>query len=413
LEKCIWFLETNPSMDLVNTYSVAFQEERYLHQLTFQKNEMELIHRNLFPVTWMIRSSKMFPFDDTLREGMEDWDFILHFYSLKKCTYTLKEFHFWYRIHRKDGRWKNNKEEFIIKMKQRYPDLFQKNPSHFRNKCVLGGEQMTPTLLENPLQSNQKNRILFVFPNLRDSEENRYHLSLLEGLKNHHHYAISILTWDGDGADEWHGRFMRITSDIFHMKVFLTSSSLHLPFLQYMLKSREIHWVTFSNCTFISENMNTMHSVEFFEIMHSLSTGVSHSHTILFPSQFLLNQFRTLHPEQSNPLHVLYFGLNEEEWKGTLSSNVDRTVSYIISNKEEREVEEWFKKLNFKNEQIYFIFNQENKEMYNVIQKEYPNSISILIPSRMDEHFKLRKLLLYLSFTNFFFISKHTESVWM
>jgi hypothetical protein len=182
-----------------------------------------------------------------------------------------------------------------------------------------------------------------------------------------------------------------------------------------MLKSRNIPWITFSNGTLLKEKMKEMHSVKFIEIIHSLhstsSTEEMNSHTILFPSQFLLNQFRKQHGEGGNH-HVLYFGLNEEKWKGTLSSNVDRTVSYIISNKD-REVDELFKKFKFKNEQIYFIFNQENTFMYNVIQKEFPNSISILIPSRMDENFKWKKLLLYLSFTNFFFISKNTESEWI
>eukprot|EP01080_Neovahlkampfia_damariscottae_P006011 gene6011-10013_t len=443
LETLYWFLESNRNIDLVNTYSIAFKNQNYLHKLKFQNSQIELLKRNLFPVTWMIRRNIMFNFDDTLKEGMEDWDFILNFYSRKYCAHTIEEYHFWYRFHKQDDRWKNfkKKDDFLNNvLKRKNIDLFENQNEYFnQKKChiihKLNDDQYLSNYrfnknrylnLNNLIPKNEK-RILFLSSDLNENEKNIYHLNLLEGLKKLKNYHISIISFNKESNMK--SEFLRITSDIYHLNSFLFSRKNQLNFLNYFKISRSIEVVIFDgDLKFLKNNFKNLYQFEklkWIELIHERKTienvkneEINLVNSFIFTSQFLLKMFQKKF-KVIEKLNTIHFGLNELKWKNSLNliknQNNEKKFSYLISKKDFEIDSKFLKLMQFynKNENIYFIFLDSNSIMYQKLQKLLPNSNLIVIPKRIDLNFKLKKLLLYLNFSTFFWISKYQSYQWI
>ena len=80
MEKWLWFLESYPEFAFVKGYSVGFDAREYLWQQGFHNNEV-FLESNLVDITGALRRSvheAVGGYDETIRGGLEDWDFWLH-----------------------------------------------------------------------------------------------------------------------------------------------------------------------------------------------------------------------------------------------------------------------------------------------------------------------------------------------
>src|SRR5690606_881784 len=78
-EKWYWFLETNPQYSFVKGYTVGFGAINYLWARGFHQKEL-FLQENVVDVTSLVRKEvvvRVGGFDESLRDGFEDWDFWL------------------------------------------------------------------------------------------------------------------------------------------------------------------------------------------------------------------------------------------------------------------------------------------------------------------------------------------------
>lgn len=254
LEKCVWFLDSNPEFAFCNAQSIVFGEQQYLWTLGFERNELFLRANSGPPISVIRREAyeDIGGFDESIRFGHEDWDFWLSMASAGHWGYTLTEFLQWYRK-RSNGRFEeimrsetaNSDFEKLISEKykklhgtfpnpqRRYPQPFETLPS-------------TP-LVQNPLLPNPNGRrILFIIPWMVTGGADRVNLDLIEGLSLQGHQVTICATLTAD--HRWKSQFAKLTPDIFILPNFLHLSD-YPRFLSYLINSRVIDTVVISGST--------------------------------------------------------------------------------------------------------------------------------------------------------------------
>lgn len=418
IEKCVWFLETHPSFSFVNTYSVAFENNRYLHLLTHQRNSQELIKKNLFPVTSMIRASVMKEvdnFDASLRIGMEDWDLILKLHEKGHCGYTIEEVHFWYRIH-KDLRWKQDekgsdlKAKFLLKLKERYPLVFEKGIP----KC-LEIEETIPSSIENTLIPS-KTSVLVMLNNLNVNAENQYHLEMIEQMSALDYHFI-VLSTSKTTERSIEPLILKSTVDVFDLTKFLHGN--HEYFIEYIIKSRKVQKIIVSHSEMGYKTLQRYPNLSKIEIIHyETSLRKDYMKYIDFTittTQYLSSKIPEAHSS------TIYYGIEPSLWNKNnvvVQSNVkDPVVSYIIQTPD---IDTKFISLIQKipKLQVYFIVDMDKDRIKNSnigqrlmeISKEFGTERIQLLPiqEKLDDNFRVQRLIMYLSASDFIYIPSNT-----
>ena len=254
LEKCVWFLDSNPEFGFCNSHSVVFYEAQYLWTRGFETGKVHLRQNSGPPISVIRREafSACGGFDESIRVGHEDWDFWL---ALAKCGYwgyTIQEFLQWYRK-RKAGRFEQimQVQDANTQFEKRMLDKFRGLDKHFpepkrhhpqpyerlpKESCVL-----------NPLLSNNSGRrILFLVPWMVIGGADRVNLDLIRELvKGGHEVTIcATLSADHKLAPE----FASVTPDIFVLPNFLSLSD-YPRFLLYLIDTRHIDTVVITGST--------------------------------------------------------------------------------------------------------------------------------------------------------------------
>ncbi|MEO6544185.1 MAG: glycosyltransferase family A protein, partial [Nitrospiraceae bacterium] len=105
LEKCVWFLDSNPEFAFCNSYSVVFGDQEFLWTTGFERGKAYLQANSGPPISVIRRSAyaDCGGFDESIRLGHEDWDFWLAMAKAGHWGYTIQEFLQWYRK-RSNGR---------------------------------------------------------------------------------------------------------------------------------------------------------------------------------------------------------------------------------------------------------------------------------------------------------------------
>ena len=103
-------MESYPEFAFVKGYSVGFDAHEYLWEQGFH-NGGGFLEQNLVDITGAVRRSvhqAVGGYDETIRDGLEDWDFWLHCASQGHWGTTLPEYLDWYRRRENHGeRWDN------------------------------------------------------------------------------------------------------------------------------------------------------------------------------------------------------------------------------------------------------------------------------------------------------------------
>jgi glycosyltransferase involved in cell wall biosynthesis len=254
LEKCVWFLDSNPEFAFCNAYSVLFGDREFLLTAGFERGKVHL-KTNIGPPISVIRRSAYEAcggFDESIRFGHEDWDFWLAMAKVGHWGYTIQEFLQWYRK-RGDGRYEQIMKsgtvnaEFETRMHQKYDELDKHFPEPCRRQYQPFEDITTNWLVNNPLVANpQGRRIMFVVPWMVTGGADRVNLDLIEGLTGKGHDVTICATLSANHC--WEHQFSRFTPDIFVLPNFLHASD-YPRFLAYLIRSRKIDTVVITGST--------------------------------------------------------------------------------------------------------------------------------------------------------------------
>lgn len=254
LEKCVWFLESNPEFAFCNSYTVVFGDQQYLWTQGFERNKEHLTANSGPPISVIRRQAFIDSggFDPTIRFGHEDWDFWLAMAKAGHWGFTICEFLQWYRK-RGNGRFEqimrtgDVNQKFEELMRSRYAALKDNFPNPHRRYPQAYETVALDWLVDNRHEPNgHGRRILFLVPWMVIGGADRVNLDLIDGLVGRGHQVSICATLNAD--HRWEHKFAELTPDIF-----VLSRILHLSdyprFLAYLIESRSIDTVVVTAST--------------------------------------------------------------------------------------------------------------------------------------------------------------------
>ena len=254
IEKWLWLLESQPEFAFVKGYSVGFDANEYLWERGFHNGGVFLEH-NLVDITGAVRRSvyeTVGGYDETIRGGLEDWDFWLHCASEGYWGTTLPEYLDWYRRRENHGdRWETwdggeREAAFRKKLRQRYPRLWDAFPTP-QAAPLAPYETVSDTLPWQNRLKKEKPRLLLIVPWLALGGSDKFNLDLLGQLVRRGWEVTIATTLSGDHP--WLAQFARSTPDIFILQHFLRPAD-YPRFLRYLIHSREMDAALVSHSEF-------------------------------------------------------------------------------------------------------------------------------------------------------------------
>lgn len=254
IEKCVWFLESNPEFAFCNSFSVVFGDQEYLWTQGFERNK-DFLKANSGPPISVVRRDAYVAiggFDESIRFGHEDWDFWLAMARAGNWGYTLPEYLQWYRK-RGTGRFEQimrtgkTNEQFEFAMRRKYFALKEQFPSPRRRTLQPYETIPVEWLVSNRLQPNPNgHRIMFILPWMVIGGADRVNLDLIEGLIAKGHQVTVCATLSAH--HKWEHKFAELTPDIFVLPNFLHPTD-YPRFLAYLIDSRKIDTVVITHST--------------------------------------------------------------------------------------------------------------------------------------------------------------------
>jgi glycosyltransferase involved in cell wall biosynthesis len=251
-EKWLWFLESYSEFSFVKGYSVGFGAREYLWREGFHRGDV-FLEENQVDMTSVIRKAVHTAaggYDETIRDGLEDWDFWLRCADHGYWGGTLPEYLDWYRRRAShNDRWANwddaeRQQSFRARLRQRYPRLWKQGIPRIQ----LRHHQPLDTVSQdapwrNALGKN-KPRLLLLIPWMTCGGADKFNLDVVEQFTRRGWEVSIAATLPGDSS--WLPRFARLTPDIFILPHFLRLVD-YPRFLRYLVHSRQTDVVLISN----------------------------------------------------------------------------------------------------------------------------------------------------------------------
>ena len=246
IEKWLWFLESYPEYAFVKGYSVGFDAHEYLWQQGFHNGPV-FLEENPVDATSAQRTAvhrAVGGYDETIRGGLEDWDFWLRCANHGQWGATLPEYLDWYR--RRDShadRWANwdggeRQRVFRDGLRRKYPALWNGGFP----KIAPGSPQAYDTVPDqlpwhNTLSKSPGiQRLVMIVPWLAMGGADKFNLDLLEQLSRRG-WQVSIAT-TLSGHSPWLAEFAQSTPDVFVLPNFLRRVD-YPRFLRGLIRSRQ------------------------------------------------------------------------------------------------------------------------------------------------------------------------------
>lgn len=134
IEKWLWCLESFPCFAFCRGFTVMFGDTERAWTRGFHDGDAFLARNQVDPVCMLSRSAheRVGGYDESNRDGLEDWEFWLRCADAGLWGATVPEFLIWYRRREVHGeRWANWDESvaqrsFRARLRERYPGLWQR-----------------------------------------------------------------------------------------------------------------------------------------------------------------------------------------------------------------------------------------------------------------------------------------------
>lgn len=253
IEKCLWHARTHPNAHFVNTWEVGFGVSEYLWRRGFQEShkflEQCLVGAHMVLVRKQTHAD-VGGYDESIRGGMEDWEFWLRCADHGYWGATLPEFLSWYR--RRDNHaeaWENwdggeRQQAFGDGLRRRYAGLYANGMPRLKPRVA----QRMASLPDAPPICNTlakaKRRLLMIVPWMRMGGADKFNLDLVEQLTERGWEVTIISTLPG--CDGWQPEFARFTPDIFPLASFCHPADYPLA-MRYLIESRRPDAVMVTN----------------------------------------------------------------------------------------------------------------------------------------------------------------------
>jgi hypothetical protein len=238
VEKTLACLVSHPGLAFANGFHVGFGAQQYVHRRGFHHGAAFLHHNLVVPHVLVRRSAfeAAGGFDESIVDGLEDWDFWLRCADRGLWGMTVPEPLTWYR-RRPDhpSRWRNLARHealaaFRARMRERYPRLYAGGFPRLGDVegKASGCEGILPA---NELASTGRRALVALPPSVDDVElVERVEQLAREG----HEVSVAVLR----GLDpSTRARLARRTPDVFVLRDFLAPDH-HAAFLRHLVESR-------------------------------------------------------------------------------------------------------------------------------------------------------------------------------
>lgn len=256
IEKCVWFLESNPNFGFCNTWSVTFGgEEEFLWRVGFERAK-EHLKVNSGPLFSVLRREAFEAgggYDESIRFGHEDWDFWLARAKAGYWGHTLPEFQEWYRK-RSIGRLYQVMNS--VKVHRDFEALIARKyaclQSSFPAPSIKPAEPYENVPCEIPFENllvlpENVRRILFLVPWMVTGGADKVNLDWIGALSRNGYQVTICATLEAN--HNWLSEFARLTPDIFILPNFLRCAD-YPRFLRYLIHSRKIETVLITGSSF-------------------------------------------------------------------------------------------------------------------------------------------------------------------
>ena len=242
-EKWWWYLQSHPRAAFVKGFSVGFDAQTYLWRDGFH-NPKAFLTSNPVDATSMIRVEshrRAGGYDETMREGLEDWDFWMRCAAAGEWGATVPEFLDWYRRRpNHNDRWTEwdggaRQKAFVTGLSRRYPVVAA---GQFPDVSDEPPPNATPSVdvpAANRLQKNGR-RLLLIVPWFAMGGSDKFNLDLVEMLTARG-WDVTIAATQDDAA--WLSHFASLAPDVFTLPAFLRTVD-YPRFLLYLLRSRQV-----------------------------------------------------------------------------------------------------------------------------------------------------------------------------
>ena len=244
IEKWLWFLESYPEYSFVKGYSVGFDAHEYLWQQGFHNGQV-FLEENLVDATSAQRTAVHHAaggYDETIRQGFEDWDFWLRCASLGYWGGTVPEYLDWYRRRETHSDrwadWDNAERQRVFRdgLRQKYPGLWKGGFPKITPRLPEPYDTLPNELVWENRLAKDKPRLVMIVPWMAMGGADKFNLDLLEQFTQRG-WEVSIAT-TLSGDNPWLPIFARSTPDLFILQNFLRRVD-YPRFLRSLICSRQ------------------------------------------------------------------------------------------------------------------------------------------------------------------------------
>ena len=338
-EKWLWFLETHPQYSFVASYHVAFGGLNYLWTGGFHDGALNA-ERNRVSMMCVVRKSvhkAVGGFDETIRGGLEDWEFWMRCAAHGYWGATLPEYLAWYRLRGDHSdRWENLKEarltEFRTLLQNKYPDLYHRGFPSLTETTDFNLTTVNLQIAEFNQLSKTNPHLLIILPWLEMGGAERFTLNLIDQLINQG-WEISIVT-TASSANSWLFEFEKRTSNVFILPNFIPIKD-YPRFLGYLIQSRKFDAIfiqgSYEGYRLLPTLSKLFPSIPILDFLHFVTPGWMQGGfprlsslnrdfiDLSFTSSKQLRDWMIEAGGNPNQLVVCYIGVDPEIWKPDLS----------------------------------------------------------------------------------------------
>lgn len=248
-EKAAWALAGHPEWSFVNAWVRVFGASEYVWTRGFEAGRDFLADNQTNPIAVIRRSidRAIGGHTESIRDGLEDWDYWLKMASHGHWGGTIHEVLIDYRTHPQPTHWPNRdnpdqRQRFLRGLRERYGNLWRERfPQPTPRPMAV--PQSVVCASQSPGQPGER-RVLLIAPWLTLGGADRFNLNLTEQItRRGGHVTIATTV---DSPDPWRAAFAAHTADIFSLPKFLTPE-LQPVFLRNLITTRGIDVVIVTN----------------------------------------------------------------------------------------------------------------------------------------------------------------------
>jgi glycosyltransferase involved in cell wall biosynthesis/glycogen synthase len=335
-EKWWWFLLTHPQFGFVASYHVAFGGLNYLWTGGFHDGALNA-EQNRVSMMCMVRKSvheAVGGFDESIRGGLEDWEFWMRCASQGYWGETIPEYLAWYRVRGDHSdRWKNLAEDRIRQFRtlfyEKYPHLYQgKFPVLPLNPADLDLRRVDLNYAPVNTLAKHQPRLLLVLPNLDMDGGVRMTLNLMDGLIRQGWQISVVCTAQSDNP--WLSEFAERTTDIFLLPNFIPLQDFP-RFLGYFIASRKFDLLllqgSLEGYRFLLLIRNMFPELLIVDYLHFVSDGLGQKGLsqlsllyqeeldLTFVSSQAVRKWMVKNGASHERLQVCYGGVDQSRWQ--------------------------------------------------------------------------------------------------